>query len=583
MGHDSGSKRGLDHFLLFGFDSTFPYHNVMSSLGLLKKVDIGFLIELWAIFCCGKNDHIYLAESSTTDGPSEKFCCFPKTTLLWFTAILTAGHCRKEEPSLRTYSRGLPDISKFKKKIPNQGLRRALGSRQVQLLSMGGVIGVGLFYGAGVALKIAGPAVIIDYVIGGLIVAIVMHALGEMTVEEPLAGSFSRFANQAFGEVFGFLTGGMWWFFWVATVMSELAAIGLLIQYWFPAFPPWIPGLIALGLFVISNLFSVEVFGEVEFWFAVLKILAIASFIVLGVLVTVMGINGAGMPNLWSHGGFLPNGVGGVLQAVSLVVLGYSGVETLAVTAGETGNPTKAIPQAVSNVSWRIAILYIGSISVMLVAFSWTSLAGRHVSPYVLLFAKAGIPLAATIINIIIISSGLSSSNTGLYGGSRMLFSLAKDGYLPVALKHLSQFKVPKLSVIITGLGMSVGILITYLAPNSVYVWISSASAFAAIWTWSMILLSEITIRKRKGGHSASLRYRLRLWPILPVVGLILLAGMLLAIMTSPLTEVSVWSGVLWLVFLTGWWFLYSRKHAERNHDELENVENFVSSGKRMP
>ncbi len=481
---------------------------------------------------------------------------------------------------LRTHRRNSPSIPKFKKKLPNQGLRRALGSRQVQLLSMGGVIGVGLFYGAGVALKLAGPAVIIDYVIGGVIVAIVMRALGEMTVEEPLAGSFSRFANQAFGEMFGFLTGGMWWFFWVATVMSELAAIGLLIQYWFPAFPPWIPGLIALGLFVISNLFSVEVFGELEFWFAVLKILAIVSFIVLGVLVAIIGINGAGLSNLWGHGGFLPHGIPGVLQAVSLVVLGYSGVETLAVTAGETGDPRKAIPQAVSNVSWRIVILYIGSISVMLVAFSWTSLAGRHVSPYVLLFAKAGIPLAATVINIIIISSGLSSSNTGLYGGSRMLFSMAKDGYLPISLKRLSHFKVPKLSVIITGLGMSVGILITYLAPNSVYVWISSASAFAAIWTWSMILLSEITIRKRKGGLSASLHYPVRLWPILPILGLVLLAGLLVAIMTSPLTEVSVWSGVLWLVFLSVWWFAYSRKHASKNQDKEEHE---ASPQKQMP
>ncbi len=464
--------------------------------------------------------------------------------------------------------------------LPNQGLRRALGPRQVQLLSIGGVIGVGLFYGAGVALKLAGPAVIVDYVLGGIIVAIVMRALGEMTVEEPLAGSFSRFANQSFGEMWGFLTGGMWWFFWVATVMSELAAIGLLIQYWFVSFPPWIPGFIALVLFVISNLFSVEVFGELEFWFAILKILAIASFMVLGLLMAIMAINGAGLSNLWTHGGFFPQGLSGVLQAVSLVVLGYSGVETLAVTAGETGRPYEAIPQAVSNVSWRIAILYIGSIAVMLMAFSWTSLAGHHMSPYVLLFAKAGIPLAATIVNVIIISSGLSSSNTGLYGGSRMLFSMAKDGYLPGVLNHLSRYKVPKLAVLMTGLGMSFGIVITYLAPNSVYVWISSASAFAAIWTWSMILLSEITLRRRKGGKAASLRYPLPLWPVLPIAGLVLLALMLGAIMMSPLTEVSVWSGIIWLGFLVMWWFLYSKKHSRQQQTSENGLK---AANKQLP
>jgi AAT family amino acid transporter len=415
-----------------------------------------------------------------------------------------------------------------------------------------------LFYGAGVALKLAGPAVILDYILGGIIVAIVMRSLGEMTVEEPLAGSFSRFAEKAFGGMMGFITGGMWWFFWVATVMSELAAIGLLVQYWFPLFPAWVPGFVALALFVISNLLTVEVFGELEFWFAILKILAIAAFMVLGALLTVLsigkGADHAGISNLWTHGGFFPRGISGALEAVSLVVLGYSGVETLAVTAGETGNPLKAIPKAVSNVTWRIAILYVGSIAVMLVAFPWTALVGRSMSPYVLLFARTGIPIAATVVNIIIITSGLSSSNTGLYGGSRMLFSLANDNHLPKGLAHLSKHKVPDRAVVVTGLAMSLGVLITYLAPNSVYVWISSAAAFAAIWTWTTILVTELTLRKRHG--SQGLKYPMGMWPLLPILGVILLVGMLLAIMTSPLTDVSVWSGIAWLAFLFVWWFI---------------------------
>ncbi len=452
----------------------------------------------------------------------------------------------------------------------SQGLRRALSPRQIQMLSIGGVIGVGLFYGAGVALKLAGPAVILDYILGGIIVAIVMRSLGEMTVEDPLAGSFSRFAEKAFGGMMGFITGGMWWFFWVATVMSELAAIGLLVEYWFPSFPAWIPGFVALVLFVISNLLTVEVFGEFEFWFAVLKVLAIASFMVLGILLVVISFgkasSGAAISNLWTHGGFFPHGISGALQAISLVVLGYSGVETLAVTAGETGNPLKSIPQAVSNVSWRIAILYVGSIAVMLIAFPWTALVGRSMSPYVLLFARTGIPIAATVVNIIIITSGLSSSNTGLYGGSRMLFSLAKENHMPRGLAHLSSRKVPGRAVIVTGLGMSIGVLITYLAPNSVYVWISSASAFAAIWTWTTILVTELTLRKRNG--SKHLKYPIGMWPALPIIGVLLLIGMLVAIMTSPLTDISVWSGVAWLAFLFIWWFARAKngnKPAEKS------------------
>lgn len=432
---------------------------------------------------------------------------------------------------------------------------------------MGGVIGVGLFYGSGQALELAGPSILIDYAIGGIIVLIMMRALGEMTVEEPLAGSFSRHAERTMGPMAGFLTGGMWWFFWVSTVMSELSAIGLLVQYWFPNFPPWIPGLIALALFTVSNLTSVKVFGEVEFWFAVLKIFAISAFIVVGLLLAAIALFGtshheAGFSNLWRYHGFFPKGLGGMLQAFSLVVLGYSGVETLAVTAGESENPLDAIPRAVSNVSWRILILYLGSVFVMLIAFPWSALAGRHTSPYVLLFARIGVPAAATIINAIIITSGLSSSNTGLYGGSRMVFSMSDKRFVPPGMKKLNGRKVPKWAVLMTGLGMSVGILVTYLAPNSVYVWMSSAASFAALWTWGTILISELLFRRKFTGR---LRYPTPGWPVIPFIGLALIAATLAAIAVSPLTDLSVWSGAVWLVFLIVWWFSYARRH---NHEE---------------
>lgn len=448
-----------------------------------------------------------------------------------------------------------------KSRISRDGLKRALSPLQIQLLSIGGVIGVGLFYGSGVALTLAGPAVVLDYVIGGVVVAIVMRALGEMTVEEPIAGSFSRFAENTMGPMMGFLTGGMWWFFWVSTVMSELAAIGILVQFWVPALPAWVPGLIALVLFTLANFLHVKVFGSVEFWFAVLKIFAIAAFMGLGVFLALRALFGgqhvAGIPNLWRFGGFFPHGFSGPLQAFSLVVLGYSGVETLAVTAGETAQPEKAIPRAVSNVTWRIAILYVGSIFVMLIAFPWSALIGHHTSPYVLLFTRIGLPLAATVINAIIITSGLSSSNTGLYGGSRMLFSMSQQERLPKSLGHLSRNKVPRRAVVVTGIGMSVGILLTYLAPNTVYVWISSAASFAAIWTWSTILVSELLFKKRH--QTKRLKFPVPGGPWLPVIGLILLAGILLAIMISPLTSISVWAGIAWLLFLIVYWKLWAK------------------------
>lgn len=249
------------------------------------------------------------------------------------------------------------------------------------------------------------------------------------------------------------------------------------------------------------------------------------------------------------------------MQAFSIAVLGYSGVETLAVTAGETGHPRRVIPQAVNNVTWRIGILYIGSILVMLIAFPWTALTGHHVSPYVLLFSRMGIGIAATVVNLIIISSGLSSSNTGLYGGSRMLFSLARQGVAPGPLTRLSRRQIPDRAVLWTAVAMSLGVVLTYVAPNSVYLWISGAAAFAAIWTWGTILVSQLFLRWRQSHQTP--RFPVPLWPFLPGLGLVLLLGTLLAIMVSPGTRVSVWSGVAWLAILWGWWLLRGKHGAE--------------------
>lgn len=456
--------------------------------------------------------------------------------------------------------------SKKPKAHKKPGLSRSLSPLQVQLLSIGGVIGVGLFYGAGVAVKLAGPAVILDYILGGIIVAIVMRALGEMTVKEPRAGSFSRYAESALGPFYGFLTGGMWWFFWVSTVMSELAAIGLLFQYWDPSFPAWIPGAVALVLFMVTNLFSVKVFGTLEFWFAVLKVSAILLFMGLGLYLAFasFGLGGthrASFSNLWHYGGFSPFGLGGMMQALSLVVLGYSGVETLAVTAGETRDPDTSIPNAVQNVILRIAILYVGSIFVMLISFPWTALVHHHhASPYVLLFDRLNVPWIASVINAIIISSGLSSSNTGLYGGSRMLFSMARRGDVPKRLANLSKKQVPRLAVILTAAAISLGIVLTYVAPSSVYVWISSAASFGAIWTWGIILVSEII--KRTRSHE-DLKYPMPLWPALPVIGLVLLLAIFIGIALSPLTRVSLWTGAAWLVLLAAWWAISGGRKEE--------------------
>ena len=422
------------------------------------------------------------------------------------------------------------------------------------MMALGGVIGVGLFYGASLSVRLAGPSVLIDFLICGLIVAIVMRSLAEMSVEYPIAGSFGTYARELLGERIGFITSGMWWFYWVTTVMSELAAIGKLMQYWLPLMPAWVPGLVALVLFIFTNLLTVKIFGEVEYWFAMLKVLAVSAFILFGALMIVTGLgsggHAVGFSNLWAHGGFAPNGLLGMVMAISLTVQAYSGVETLATEAGETKDPKRNIKRAFSAVSWRVAILYIGSIFIMLSAFPWNYLVNHAGSPYVLLFAKIGIPVAAGIVNLIIILSGLSSCNTGVYGGSRMLFGNVRGTKYESTIGRLNDKQVPYVAVWITGIAIAVGILVTYLSPNNVYVWITSASAFADLWVWAIILISEIVFHKRAMREGRSLSYPVPLWPLTPIIGLILVVLSVVAIIVSPLTQVSVFSGVLFLIIL---------------------------------
>ena len=452
-----------------------------------------------------------------------------------------------------------------KDNLSSEGLKRSLSNRQVQMLAIGGVIGVGLFYGAGLSVKIAGPGVIIDFIICGLLVAIVMRSLAEMTMENPISGSFSTYATKVLGPRIGFVTAGMWWFYWVTTAMSELAAIGKLVQFWFPQFQPWISAAIALAFFTFSNLLTVKVFGEIEYWFAFLKVLAIAIFMIFGILIVTTGIfnhgNIVGLSNLWTHGGFLPNGILGLAMAISLVVQAYSGIETLAVESGETSNPARNVKKAFSTVTFRIGVLYVGSTFIMLAAFPWNFLTHHSGSPYVLLFSKIGIPIAAGVVNLIIIFSGLSSCNTGLYGGSRMLFGRSQGTRMQSFIGSLNTRKIPYIAVWITAGAIAIGIIITYLAPNRVYVWITSASAFADLWVWAIILISELVFRKNSNAQGQKLKSPVPLWPATPILGLVLVLGAFTAIVVSPLTRVSVFSGIIWLAILWIYQLIFARKN----------------------
>ena len=300
----------------------------------------------------------------------------------------------------------------------NQELHRGLEERHITLMSLGACIGVGLFLGSAQTIELAGPAILIAYVIAGAMMFIIMRALGEMAIQNPVAGSFSRYAQEYLGPLAGFLTGWNYWFLWVVTCMAEITAVGVYMDLWFPDVPRWIWALAALVIMTLVNLITVKAYGEFEFWFALIKIVAIIAMIVIGLMIILFGFgNGGiatGISNLWKHGGFAPNGIKGILMSLQMVMFAYLGIEMLGVTAGEAKNPEKTISRAVNSVFWRILIFYVGALFVIMSIYPWNEI-GTSGSPFVMTFEKIGIRQAAGIINFVVLTAALSSCNSGIF------------------------------------------------------------------------------------------------------------------------------------------------------------------------
>lgn len=321
----------------------------------------------------------------------------------------------------------------------NNELQRGLGARQMRMIALGGTIGVGLFMGATSTIKWTGPSVIFAYLIAGIFLFLVMRAMGEMVYLHPTSGSFANFASDYIHPVAGYLTAWSNIFQWVVVGMSEVIAVGEYMNYWFPDLPQWIPGVIVVALLMGANLVSVKAFGEFEFWFAMIKVVTIILMIVAGFGLIFFGLgNGGeaiGLSNLWSHGGFMPNGWVGFFFALSIVIGSYQGVELIGITAGETKDPQKNIKSAVNGVIWRILIFYIGAIFVIVTVYPWNEL-GNIGSPFVATFAKVGITFAAGLINFVVLTAAMSGCNSGIFSASRMTLNLAQRAcYLNSLLK----------------------------------------------------------------------------------------------------------------------------------------------------
>ncbi|MEU1919658.1 MULTISPECIES: amino acid permease [Streptomyces] len=456
---------------------------------------------------------------------------------------------------------------------PEEGYERGLGSRQVQMIAIGGAIGVGLFMGAGANIAKAGPSIILMYALAGVVIFFIMRALGELLLYRPVSGSFAEYAREFLGPFFGFVTGWTYWLMWVVTGMAELTAAAIYIHFWFPEIPQWVSALVFLVVLFGVNLISVKIFGEVEFWFSMIKVTAIIGMIVIGLGVLTLGFSDAGdtaaVSNLWSHDGFFPNGIGSSLMTLQGVMFAYLAVELVGVTAGESENPEKTLPKAINTLPWRIIVFYVGALLVILSVVRWTEFSAGE-SPFVHAFGEIGIPLAAGIVNFVVLTAALSSCNSGMYSTGRMLRGLAANNEAPQAFARLNARKTPAVGIAVSVALMGIGVILNYVVPEKAFAYVTSVATAAGIWTWMMILVSHIRYRRAvEAGRLRASSFPAPGGALFSWVALIFLIGVTGMIAADADARVCLYVAAGWAVALgVGWTVLKKGNPAIADRDE---------------
>ncbi|MFJ7858454.1 amino acid permease [Peribacillus sp. NPDC097206] len=436
--------------------------------------------------------------------------------------------------------------------MAKQELKRDLKNRHVQLIAIGGTIGTGLFLGSGKAIQLAGPSIIFSYLIIGIALFFVMRALGELLLSNAGYSSFTEFATEYIGPWAGFVTGWTYWFCWIMTAMADIIAVGVYMQYWFDI-PQWIPALACLVILLGLNLLTVKLFGELEFWFSLIKVITIVALIVVGIVLLIIGFQTdtgtVSLNNLWSHGGMFPNGASGFLLSLQLVVFSFVGVEIIGVTAAETANPKKNIPSAINKIPVRILLFYIGAITVILCVNPWTQLDAAS-SPFVEVFALIGIPVAAGIINFVVLTSAASAGNSGLFSTSRMLYTLSNNNEAPAKLKKLNKRAVPSNALVTSTIVVSIGALLSKIIPEQAFTIVTTISAICFLWVWSIILISHIRYTKKRPNLRATSTFRAPLTPFINYVILGLFVFILIVMLFAEATRPSLLLTPLWFILL---------------------------------
>ncbi|MFL4499747.1 MULTISPECIES: amino acid permease [Weissella] len=462
-------------------------------------------------------------------------------------------------------------MAKNKDKLPDGQLQRSLTSNQMQMIALGGTIGVGLFMGSTSTIKWTGPSVLLAYAFVGLLLYLVMRALGEMIFINPTTGSFADYATNYIHPLAGYLTKWSNVFQYIVVGISEVIAVSQYLNYWWPNLPGWISGVVVIATLTLANLASAKAYGTMEFYFAMIKVVTIILMIVLGVMVIFLGLgnhwHALGLSNLWSHGGFFTGGVKGFIFSLSIIVGSYQGIEVLGITAGEAANPRHAIVSSVKSVVWRILIFYIGAIFVIVTIYPWNQLAAVG-SPFVETFSKVGIAGAAGIINFVVLTAAMSGANSGIYSSSRMLFKLSRDKETSGVFQKLSSHHVPYVSILAISGGILLGLILNTLlslyskSTANIFVLVYSSSVLPGMVPWFVILWSELSFRRSNKELLKDHPFKMPLYPLTNYFAIFALVLIVIFMFINPETRISVSIGAGFLVLLSLFFFA-TNKHKQ--------------------
>lgn len=477
-------------------------------------------------------------------------------------------------PTLPTKPSGAGSAAPMHPDDKGQNLSRGLSNRHIQLIAIGGAIGTGLFLGSGKTIAVAGPSVIFVYMIIGFMLFFVMRAMGEVLLSNSGYRTFADFAGDLIGPWAGFMVGWTYWFCWIIIGIADIIAISGYVKVWAPDLPLWIPALLTIVLFLLLNLVAVRLFGELEFWFALIKVVAIIALVVVGIVLIAMAFrspNGdtASLANLWNDGGMFPKGFMGFIGGFQIAIFAFQGIELAGTAAAETKDPDKTLPKAINSIPIRVLLFYVGSLIVIMAVTPW-HYANADTSPFVAMFSLAGLVGAAGVVNFVVLTSAASSANSGIFSTSRIMYGMAGDNEAPKTFGVLSGNKVPARALLLSCVCLLPGVALPYAGDSvgSAFTLVTSISAILFITVWAFIVISYLAYRKKRPELYATSKFRMPGGKIMAWVVLVFFGLVIIALGFAEDTRIALYAAPVWYLILIAAYFGLVRP-AKRRADRL--------------